>query len=373
MNNNQSGHYRVYLVGGAVRDKLLHRPVKEKDWVVVGATPEDLLQRGYIQVGKDFPVFLHPQTKEEYALARTERKIAPGYTGFTVDSSSSVTLEADLSRRDLTINAIAEDADGTLIDPYHGQQDLQAKVLRHVSPAFVEDPVRILRVARFAARLAHLGFSIATETNVLMQTMVNNGEVNALVAERLWQEWRKALSETNPAMFFEVLNDCGALAVLFPEIAAHYQRALKMLMITANATSKVNMRFAATLQVLSLVEIKHLCQRFNVSGEFRRLTLLAKQHLSLLPVTKTAKQYLFLLEQIDAFRRPKHVTDLLALAAALGYEKKPLETITRVFAMAKQVQAKTLLQQGISGKALGKAIHHERLRRLELAIAARVS
>lgn len=368
MNNNQARHYHVYLVGGAVRDQLLGRPVKEKDWMVVGATPEDLLQQGYKPVGKHFPVFLHPQTKEEYALARTERKTAPGYAGFVFNSSPTVSLEEDLARRDLTINAIAEDAGGQLIDPYHGQQDLQAKVLRHVSPAFCEDPVRMLRVARFAASLTYLGFRVAKETNALMQTMVNKGEVKALVAERVWQEWYKAWAEKDPAIFFKVLHYCGALAVLFPEIAMHYESAVATLIKVANVTQRVKLRFAATLQVLSLEQIEQVCQRFHVPNDLRRLGLLAKRHLSSLRVVKTAEQYLYLLEQLDAFRRPQYLTNLLALASALDYEKKSLKTVAQAFAVSKQVNAKKYLQQGISGKALGRAIHDERLQRLKIVL-----
>lgn len=212
----------IYLVGGAVRDRLLEFPVLERDWLVVGAKPEDMLNQGYKPVGKDFPVFLHPQTHDEYALARTERKTAPGYKGFSVDANPAVTLEEDLLRRDLTINAMAIGEDGILVDPYQGQQDLQKRILRHVSPAFSEDPVRILRVARFAARYAHLGFSVADETRQLMQDMVNTGEADHLVAERVWAELYKALSEATPVAFFQTLKDCGALAVIFPEIHALY-------------------------------------------------------------------------------------------------------------------------------------------------------
>lgn len=212
----------IYLVGGAVRDRLLDYPVLERDWLVIGATPEMMLAQGYRPVGKDFPVFLHPQTHEEYALARTERKTAPGYKGFSVDANPAVTLEEDLLRRDLTINAIAESEDGVLFDPYGGQRDLQQRLLRHVSPAFNEDPVRILRVARFAARYAHLGFTVADETRQLMRDMVGSGEADHLVAERVWAELYKALTETTPAAFFETLRDCGALAVIFPELEALY-------------------------------------------------------------------------------------------------------------------------------------------------------
>jgi tRNA nucleotidyltransferase (CCA-adding enzyme) len=213
---------KTYLVGGAVRDRLLGRPVRERDYVVVGATPQDLVALGYQQVGRDFPVFLHPETKAEYALARTERKTGPGYHGFDVCSDPGVTLEEDLRRRDLTINALAEDEDGHLIDYYGGRTDLEDRVLRHVSSAFCEDPVRILRLARFAARYADLGFTVAEETMRLMRSMVDAGEVDALVPERVWQELAKALEEPEPSRFFQVLRDCGALGHLFPELERLY-------------------------------------------------------------------------------------------------------------------------------------------------------
>src|SRR5579871_3458489 len=211
---------RVYLVGGAVRDRLLGRPVHERDWVVVGATPEEMVRLGYEPVGREFPVFLHPSTHEEHALARLERKTGPGYRGFTTQFSPEVTLEEDLRRRDLTVNAMAEDEQGVLIDPYGGAADLRARVLRHVSEAFVEDPVRILRVARFAARYAGLGFTVAPETLALMRRIVDAGEARTLVPERVWQETERALAEAHPQVYFETLRGCGALAVVFPEVDA---------------------------------------------------------------------------------------------------------------------------------------------------------
>jgi tRNA nucleotidyltransferase (CCA-adding enzyme) len=212
----------IYLVGGAVRDRLLGRPHLERDFVVVGATPDALLALGYRPVGKDFPVFLHPDTGEQYALARTERKTGPGYYGFATRFSPDVTLEQDLARRDLTINAMAQSAAGEIIDPHGGQRDLAARVLRHVAPAFVEDPLRVLRVARFAARFAPLGFSVAPETVALMRSIVASGELAALVAERVWVETERALGEERPVAYFEVLRDCGALAAVFPEVDALY-------------------------------------------------------------------------------------------------------------------------------------------------------
>ncbi|MCH7536731.1 MAG: multifunctional CCA addition/repair protein, partial [Proteobacteria bacterium] len=211
---------KVYLVGGAVRDEQLGIPHSERDWCAVGATPAELLDAGYRQVGKDFPVFLHPESNEEYALARTERKTAPGYHGFEFDFSPNVSIEDDLLRRDLTINAIAKDADGTLIDPHGGRGDIDQRILRHVSDAFSEDPVRILRVAKFAARFRHLGFNIADETMTLMQEMVANGEVDALVPDRVWKETEEALCGSDIRVYFEVLRECGALEVLFPEVDA---------------------------------------------------------------------------------------------------------------------------------------------------------
>jgi tRNA nucleotidyltransferase (CCA-adding enzyme) len=211
---------QVYLVGGAVRDEQLGLPVKERDWCVVGATPDELIDEGYKQVGKDFPVFLHPKTGEEYALARTERKTAAGYHGFAFDTSADVTIEEDLSRRDLTINALAKDPDGQVIDPFGGLKDIRNRAIRHVSDAFVEDPVRILRAAKFAARFAHLGFRIAPETRDLMRQMVANGEVDALVPDRVWKETEAALAGSNSRLFFEALRSCGALRVVFPEVDA---------------------------------------------------------------------------------------------------------------------------------------------------------
>ncbi len=211
---------KIYLVGGAVRDTLLNRPVQERDWVVIGETPESMLKQGFRPVGRDFPVFLHPETREEYALARTERKTSHGYTGFAVHADPDVTLEQDLIRRDLTINAMAMTPEGELIDPYHGQRDLEQRIFRHVSPAFTEDPVRLLRVARFAARYGHLGFKLADETRALLTSMVTAGEVDYLVPERVWAELVKALNEQMPSAFFYALKDCGALAKIFPEIDA---------------------------------------------------------------------------------------------------------------------------------------------------------
>jgi tRNA nucleotidyltransferase (CCA-adding enzyme) len=265
----------IYLVGGAVRDRLLGLPVKEKDWVVVGATADDMLKKGYRQVGKDFPVFLHPKTREEYALARMERKVGRGYTGFDFDASPAVTLEQDLLRRDLTINAIAERSDGGLVDPYQGKADLDKKILRHVSPAFVEDPVRILRVARFTARFAQFGFTVADETVKLMQAMVKSGEVDALVAERVWKELERALQEASPAEFFHVLTACGADKVLFPALQ---ETNLTALLRAAALSTDGEVRFAALLYNLSRQDIQDFCDRYRVPGTYRELALLVAAH-----------------------------------------------------------------------------------------------
>ena len=250
---------KTYLVGGAVRDALLNLPVKDKDWVVVGTSPQAMLALGYEQVGRDFPVFLHPETHEEYALARTERKSGSGYTGFVCYSAPDVTLEQDLQRRDLTINAIAQDEQGRFYDPYGGRADLEQRRLRHVSEAFNEDPLRVLRVARFAARFAHLSFVVADETQVLMRWMVESGELNTLTPERVWKETEKALQTHNPQVYFQVLRECGALAVLFPELDNLYGvpapakwhpeidtgiHALMTLAIAAQLSPEVDVRFA---------------------------------------------------------------------------------------------------------------------------------
>ena len=332
---------KIYLVGGAVRDTLLGFEPKERDWVVVGATPEQLKSQGYKQVGKDFPVFLHPKTREEYALARTERKTAPGYHGFAIHAEPGVTLEEDLLRRDLTVNAIAQTTDGQLIDPFNGLQDLANKLLRHVSPAFSEDPIRILRVARFAARFAHLGFNIAPETMQLMQDMSNAGEVDALVAERVWIETERALGEKSPARFFEVLRDCGALEKLFPEIERlfgvpqpekHHPEidtgvhTLMVLEQAARLSSDTSVRFAALVHDLGkgttpkeqwpkhiaheergVPLVETLCQRLRVPKSYRELAVaVTRYHLhyhraaELKPAT-----LLKLFNAVDAFRRPE--------------------------------------------------------------------
>lgn len=343
---------QVYLVGGAVRDGLLGLNVKERDWVVVGSTREELLRLQYREVGRDFPVFLHPESHEEYALARLERKTGPGYRGFTVEFGPAVTLEEDLARRDLTINAIAQAGDGTLIDPHGGRQDLEARLLRHVSPAFVEDPVRVLRVARFAARFAPLGFKVAPATLALMRAMVERGEVNALVAERVWQETDKALRESAAGEFFRVLRACGALQIIYPELDALYgvpqppqwhpeiDTGVHTLMVLDQAvrmSTDPKVRFAALIHDLgkgttppaewpshrgheerSVRLIDALCERLRVPGDYRDLSIIvARYHgnvhraFELRPNTM-----LEMLEKTDAFRRPERFAQALLACEA---------------------------------------------------------
>ena len=322
---------QVYLVGGAVRDELLGRAVKERDWVVVGATPAELERAGYRAVGRDFPVFLHPETKEEYALARLERKVAPGYRGFVTEFSPTVTLAADLQRRDLTINAMARAADGRIIDPYGGQDDLAARVLRHVSTAFAEDPVRILRVARFAARFAGLGFTVAPETMALMRSMVAAGEAGALISERVWRELARTLREPHPERGFEVLRDCAALGVLMPELALRPGLPLALESLrhaaggaAADSGTGAPVRWATLLAHLPAAEVDSLCARLRVPNEAQELAVLAVRlgrHLRAADPPNTAaasdpEWLLQLFEMADAFRRPQRFAQWLEVLAA---------------------------------------------------------
>jgi len=387
---------QIYQVGGAVRDKLLGLAVQDHDWVVVGTTPEEMLSQGYKQVGRDFPVFLHPKTHEEYALARTERKTGPGYTGFDVHAAADVSLEEDLIRRDLTINAIAMTKDGQFIDPFNGQQDLAHKILRHVSPAFAEDPVRILRLARFYARFAPQGFTIADETLTLMQQMVNSGEVNALVSERVWQESQRALAEQQPRAFFEALRDCGALARIFPELDALFgvpqteihhpeiDTGIHTLMVLDQAcqlSPEPRVRFAALLHDLgkgttpkqewprhighearSSPLVRQLCQRLRVPNDFRDLALLAAQYHTHChrAAELRASTMLETLQALDALRRPERFEEFLLTCIAdsrgrLGFEDKDYpqaELFRRARTAALSVDAAALAQSGLKGKQL---------------------
>jgi tRNA nucleotidyltransferase (CCA-adding enzyme) len=397
---------RTYLVGGAVRDRLLGRPVTERDYVVVGATPDEMVARGFQQVGKDFPVFLHPETKEEYALARTERKTAPGYHGFLVHAAPDVTLEEDLRRRDLTINALAEDEEGRLIDYYGGLADLEYRVLRHVSAAFAEDPVRILRVARFAARYADLGFRVADETLGLMRSMVASGEVDALVPERVWQELVKALAEAKPSPFFKVLRGCGALARLFPEIdrlwgipqpakwhpeidtGVHTMMVVDM---AARISTDPAVRFAALTHDLgkgttpreilpshkgheerSVALIEDLCRRLRVPKRYRELAVVAARYHGLIHKVGELRPRMIveLLEGADAFRRPERFAQVLLACEAdyrgrTSYEERSYpqaECLLRSLAAALTVDAGAIAAATEDPAQLAERIREARAR-----------
>ena len=310
---------KIYTVGGAVRDELLGVPVQDRDYVVVGATPEEMVKLGYKPVGRDFPVFLHPDSKEEYALARTERKTARGYHGFEFRAAPDVTLEQDLERRDLTINALAKDERGRIIDPFHGARDLEAGVLRHVSPAFAEDPVRVLRVARFAARFE---FDIAPETLDLMRRMAENGEVDALVPERVWQELSRGLMERRPSRMFEILHECGALARVMPEAELlydepdHAAEALRLLDLAAAQNLKLEVRVAVLARACDPFAIESLAERLKVPSACRELALLAARHTNLIvdALELDAAELMELLDSTDAWRRPERFADLIDAA-----------------------------------------------------------
>ena len=395
---------KYYLVGGAVRDKLLGFDKSDRDWVVVGARVEDMLAQGFTQVGSDFPVFLHPNTKEEYALARTERKTAPGYTGFTFTADPSVTLEEDLQRRDLTINAIAQDERGNLIDPYGGAQDIAQRRLRHVSPAFTEDPLRVLRVARFAARFAAKGFVIADETMALMQHLSASGELNHLVAERIWQETEKALRTDSPAVYFQVLRSCGALAVIMPELdnlygvpqtAEHHPEidtGIHVMMSVEQAarlSTDPVVRFATLLhdlgkgvtpkdkwprhighEHLGLPLIDQFCERLRVPKKYRAMARAVSQYHTHCHRAQElrASTMLRLLEALDAFRRPAQVEQFVLACEAdsrgrTGFEEReyPQANLVReALAAARSVDIRQVLSDPLQGQENG----HERIKTL---------
>jgi tRNA nucleotidyltransferase (CCA-adding enzyme) len=406
---------QVYLVGGAVRDALLGLPVKERDWVVVGSTRDELLRLKYREVGRDFPVFLHPDSQEEYALARLERKVSPGYRGFAVEFGPEVTLEDDLARRDLTINAIAQAEGGSLIDPYRGQSDLKARVLRHVSPAFIEDPVRILRVARFAARFASLGFHVAPETMALMRAMVERGEADALVAERVWQETEKALHEPGASVFFTVLRECGALKVIYPEIDALFgvpqpekwhpeiDTGVHTLMVLDQAvrlSTDVRVRFAALVHDLgkattppaewpghkgheerSVALIGTLSERLRLPNEYRELSVIvARYHGNVHRAFELRpKTILGILEKTDAFRRPERFAQALLACEAdsrgrLGLENIPYPQREYLQAARDAAAAIKPTPQDIAehaGPKIAERLHERRLQSLA-ALASRI-
>lgn len=395
----------IFLVGGAVRDQLLNLPVTERDWVVVGASAETLLAQGFKPVGKDFPVFLHPQSQEEYALARQERKTAPGYGGFSFDTNASVTLEEDLLRRDLTINAMAQDADGNIIDPYGGQADLAARLLRHVSPAFAEDPLRILRIARFSARYHYLGFHIADETMDLMREIVQAREVDHLVAERVWKETARALHERNPEVYFQVLRNCGALARIMPELDALFgvaQQAefhpeidtgihsLMSLTQACKLSDNTAVRFATLIHDLGkaltpvdilprhhgheqagLAPIKSLAKRLALPRDILELALLCAEFhthchraLELTPQTLCT-----LFQRLDAYRRPERLEQFCLCCEAdargrTGFEAQAYpqaDYLRQGLASCQAISISELMHDGLRDAALGQALHKRRL------------
>lgn len=399
---------QIYLVGGAVRDELLSYPFQDRDYVVVGSTIEDMLEKGFTPVGKDFPVFLHPSTKAEYALARTERKTGLGYKGFDIYASPDVTLEQDLQRRDLTINAMAKDDSG-LVDPYGGQADLDAKVLRHVSPHFQEDPLRVLRVARFAARYAHLGFTIAVETMDLMREMAASGELTELVPERVWQEISRSLGENSPDIFFDVLRQCGALSIILPEIDALFgvpqpekhhpeiDTGIHTLMVLQQATllsSNPVVRFAALTHDLGkaltpsehwpshyghetkgLSALKKLVGRLRVPNEYADLAAKVMEfhthcHRSLELKASTVHK---LFESLGAFRQPDNLTNFLLACEAdsrgrAGFEDRlypQVDWLKQACDAASEVSAMVFIEQGLTGKKIGEAIRRRRIEVIE--------
>ena len=373
---------QIYLVGGAVRDALLNRKVVERDYVVVGATPEEMLSQGFTQVGKDFPVFLHPKTQEEYALARTERKSGKGYTGFVCDASSSVTLEEDLLRRDLTVNAIAQDNLGNLIDPYGGKKDLENRLLRHVSEAFSEDPLRVFRVARFATRYAYLGFTIATETMALMQSMAQSGELSTLSAERVWQETKRSLLEKTPHVFFTVLNQAHGLNDWFTELERNLDTALETLKTavdlekvenesvvkdTDTETARLITRFTALLTHLNEEEAKQLCSRLKVQNQVSDIVSLACKFKGfLLNAQNSPADLLVLFNGCDAWRREERFTLLLSAFAPYAHNKGidwqfQRKRIENALSAANQVNVQDIIATGVKGPEIKDALNRAKL------------
>jgi tRNA nucleotidyltransferase (CCA-adding enzyme) len=404
---------KTYLVGGAVRDQLLQLPAGDRDYVVVGATPEQMLANGFQPVGKDFPVFLHPETKEEYALARSERKTAAGYHGFVFHTDADVTLEQDLIRRDFTINAIAQDENGELFDPFHGRADIDNKILRHVSPAFAEDPVRILRAARFMARFTSLGFTMASETIALMRTMVSNGEVNALIPERVWQELKKALQEKTPSAFIRTLRECQALTILFPEVDAlygvpqnplwhpeidcgiHTEMVCDMAAMLAPGDAQIG--FAAMMhdlgkalspkenlprhlghEISGLVPLEALCERLKLPNDYRELAMMVcREHLNIHRLDEMRSSSVHdLLARCDGFRKPERIAQLGLVCEAdkrgrLGLEnlayasRDLLNTLHRA---AISVTFKDIDSQGLQGPQISEALRRARIKAIATAM-----
>jgi tRNA nucleotidyltransferase (CCA-adding enzyme) len=368
---------QTYIVGGAVRDALLGLPAGDRDWVVVGASPQQLIAAGFLPVGKDFPVFLHPQTREEYALARTERKTAAGYHGFVFHADPGVTLEQDLARRDLTVNAMAQDADGKLIDPFNGQRDLQARVLRHVTDAFREDPVRILRLARFAARFAD--FSVAPETMALMREMTAAGEVDALVAERVWQELARGLMEPRPSRMFEVLRDCDALAKLLPEVAHEWGPPLARIVDEgARRDAPLPVRFACLTHGLE-TQLRALCERLRVPTECRELAeVVAREHGNVdAGLSADAGEIVRLLDRCDAWRKPQRFEQvLLACRCIAGPGDYPqgerlMNALRAALAVPTHEVVAKAQSSGIKGPKVGEMIHDARIEAVAQVLSLR--
>lgn len=400
---------KTYLVGGAVRDGLLDLPVKDKDWVVVGASPQQMLDLGFEQVGRDFPVFLHPSSHEEYALARTERKSGSGYTGFVCYAAPDVTLEQDLARRDLTINAIAQDDEGHYYDPYGGQYDLEHRLLRHVSEAFNEDPLRVLRVARFAARFAHLNFQIASETLALMQSMAESGELACLTPERVWKETEAALQTRNPQVFFQVLRDCKALAVLFPELDNLYGvpapakwhpeidtgvHTLMTLAMAARLSPEIDIRFATLFhdvgKALTPPEkwpshhghgpagvplVSALCERLRIPNALRDLALLVTEFHDLVHTVQNqpATTLVALFDRLDAWRKPHRVEQIALTSEAdargrTGFENNPYpqgDYLRQAWEVALSVSTKEVVAAGFKGAEVREELTRRRVDALE--------
>jgi tRNA nucleotidyltransferase (CCA-adding enzyme) len=400
---------KTFLVGGAVRDALLRLPVKDKDWVVVGATPDAMLAQGFQQVGRDFPVFLHPQSREEYALARTERKSGNGYTGFVTWFAPDVTLEQDLLRRDLTINAIAQTESGELIDPYSGQRDLANRTLRHVSAAFNEDPLRVLRVARFAARFAHLNFRIADETQALMRDMVASGELAHLTPERVWKETEKALLTRNPQVYFQVLRDCGALQVLFPEldnlfgipapIKWHPEidsgiHSLMTLTMAAALSDQLDVRFATLFHdagkaltppekwpshhghgLAGVPIVATLCERLRVPNSVRDLALIVTEFHDMVHTIERqpAEALVALFDRIDAWRKPQRVEQMALTSEADARGRAGLEShaypqgdyLRKAFSLAQSVPTKAVVDAGFKGAEVREELTRRRIEALQ--------
>ena len=392
-----------YLVGGAVRDALLGLTIRDRDWVVIGSSPEDMLALGFQPVGQDFPVFLHPQTHEEYALARRERKISPGYRGFAIDASSHVSLEEDLARRDLTINAMAQTRDGRLIDPWHGARDIKQRQLRHVSASFTEDPVRVLRVARFSARYTGLGFTVAEETMALMRTMATGGEIDALVAERVWQEIKDALSEDCPRRFFQTLSECQALHHLLPELGhlATDPNALQTpngvprtawldaLDKSAALSKDPRIRFAALVHGLGDIHstplspstdhstprvrflLQALCDRLRVPKRYRQLATMVANGVGPMSQLKDLAPHhiLSLLQSMDAFRKPNQVSDFIcacqASLLAHGHTDEEVtstcELLQRCFEAARSIEVSDLSTNDCSGEEIRTVVARRRV------------